>query len=101
MKTPKQSKPGTAALLSLADLIQGYARRLENLATWKEVLQQNEDAKAAGEHLDMTALLREIQASHFAGTENDAGFFVVCRMAKSHAEIIFQTDAALDGIHNQ
>jgi hypothetical protein len=101
MKTPKQSQPGTADLLLLADSIQGQARQLENLATWRNVLLQNEDAKMAGEHLDMTALLREIQASRFAGTENDAGFFIVCHMAERHAETVFQTDAALDGIHDK
>jgi hypothetical protein len=96
MKTPKHLQPGTADLLLVADLIQGYARRLENLATWRNVLLRNSEARAAAEHLDMTALLREIQASRFAGNQTDAGFFIVCRMAESHAESIFETDRELN-----
>ena len=101
MKTSNQPQPGAADLLMFADMIQGQARRLEILATWRDLLLQNEDAKAAGEHLDMTTLLREIQASRFSGNQTDAGFFIVCRMAASHAETVFQTDAALDGIHDK
>ena len=84
-----------AALLPLADRIQGHARRLENLAVWRDVLQRNFNAQAAGEHRGMAALLRDIQASRFAGTETDVGFFIVCQMAESHAETIFDTDPEL------
>jgi hypothetical protein len=96
MKKPIQPQPGAADLLLFADSIQGCARRLENLATWKDVLTQNEDAKAAGEHLERTALLREIQASRFAGIDTDIGFFVVSHMAERHAETIFETDRELN-----
>jgi hypothetical protein len=41
MKTSNQPRPGAAELLLLADLIQGYARRLENLVTWQDVLQRH------------------------------------------------------------
>jgi len=101
MKTPNKSQPEAAALLRLADMIQGYARRLEVLATWRDVLLQNSDAKAAGEHLGMADLLRDIQASRFAGVNNDVGFFTICRMAERHADTIFQADAGLDGINSQ
>lgn len=86
----------TQVLLPLADRIQGHARRLENLATWRDVLQRHSGAQAAGEQLGMTALLRDIQASRFAGTETDVGFFIVCQMAERHAETVFDTDQALN-----
>ena len=96
MKKPPQSQHSAAALLPLADMIQGYARRLEILATWRDVLLQNEDAKAAGEHRSMAALLRVIQASRFVGINTDVGFFVICHMAERHAETIFETDRELN-----
>jgi hypothetical protein len=93
--------PAQIELLLFAALILGHGRRLENLATWRDVLQRNSAAKAAGEHLDMTALLRHIQASRFAGTETDAGFFIVCQMAECHAETIFETDPELKELSDQ
>jgi hypothetical protein len=96
MKTSSQPRPGAAELLLFADLIQGYARRLENLATWRDTLLRNSDAQAAGEHLCMAALLREIQALRFAGIDTDVGFFIVCHMAERHAESIFETDRKLN-----
>jgi hypothetical protein len=96
MKTSNQPRSGAAALLLFADLIQGYARRLENLATWRDTLLRNSDAQAAGEHLGMAALLREIQALRFAGIDTDVGFFIVCHMAERHAESIFETDRKLN-----
>src|ERR1022692_2404524 len=96
MKKPPQSQHSSAALLPLADLILGHARRLENMATWRDVLQRHSDAKAAGEHLGMAALLRHIQASRFAGMDTEAGFFIVCHMAERHAETIFETDRQLN-----
>ena len=96
MKTSNQPRPGAAELLLFADLIQGHARRLENLATWRDVLQRNSDARAAGEHLGMAALLRHIQASRFAGMDTDVGFFIVCHMAERHAKSIFETDRKLN-----
>jgi hypothetical protein len=96
MKKPPQSQHSAAALLPLADMIQGYARRLENLATWRDTLLRNSDAQAAGEHLGMAALLREIQALRFAGVDADVGFFIVCHMAERHAETIFETDRKLN-----
>ena len=96
MKKPPQSQHSAAALLSLADSIQGYARRLEILATWRDVLLRNADAKAAGEHRSMAALLRVIQASRFVGIDTDVGFFVICHMAERHAETIFETDRELN-----
>ena len=100
-KATKHLQPGAAELLSLADMVRGHARRIENLATWRDVLQRNFDAQAAGEHLGMADLLREIQASRFAGIDNDVGFFIICQMAERHAETIMMTDAGLDGIHSQ
>jgi hypothetical protein len=88
--------PAQIELLLFADLIQDYARRLENMATWRDVLQRNSDARAAGEHLGMAALLRHIQASRFAGMDTDVGFFIVCHMAERHAETIFETDRQLN-----
>ena len=99
MKTPNKSQPEAAALLRLADMIQGYARRLEVLATWRDVLLQNSDAKAAGEHRNSAYLLRVIQASRFAGIDTEVGFFVICHIAECHAETIFRTDAALNELH--
>ena len=93
MKKTPQSQYNEAALLPLADVIQGHARRLEILATWRGVLQRNSEARAAGEHLSMAALLRDIQAS----LDTDVGFFITCHMAERHAE----TDAALDRIHDK
>jgi len=93
--TDDRTSNDVAALLPLADRIQGHARRLENLAVWRDVLQRNFNAQAAGEHRGMAALLRDIQASRFAGTETDVGFFIVCQMAESHAETIFDTDPEL------
>jgi hypothetical protein len=80
-------------------MIQGYARRLEVLATWRDVLLQNSDAKAAGEHRNSAYLLRVIQASRFAGIDTEVGFFVICHIAECHAETIFRTDAALNELH--
>jgi hypothetical protein len=94
--TPAHSQLGTSDALLFADLMLGHARRLENLATWRDVLQRNSDARAAGEHLGMAALLRDIQASRFGGTETDAGFFIVCHMAEHHAETIFDADTELN-----
>jgi len=96
MKTSNQPRSGAAALLLFADMIQGYARRLENMATWRDTLLRNSDAQAAGEHLGMAALLREIQALRFAGIDTDVGFFIVCHMAERHAESIFETDRKLN-----
>jgi len=96
MKTSNHHRPGAAELLLFADLIQGYARRLENMATWRDTLLRNSDAQAAGEHLGMAALLREIQALRFAGIDTDVSFFIVCHMAERHAESIFETDRKLN-----
>ena len=96
MKTSNQPRPDAAELLLFADLIQGYARRLDNLATWRDTLLRNSDAQAAGEHLGMAALLREIQALRFAGIDTDVSFFIVCHMAERHAESIFETDRKLN-----
>ena len=88
--------PAQIELLLFADLMLGQARRLENLATWRDVLQRYFNAPAAGEHLGMAALLRNIQALRFAGIEPDVSFFIVCQMAESHAETIFDTDPELN-----
>jgi hypothetical protein len=101
MKTSNHPQPGAAELLLSADLIQGYARRLENLATWRDTLLRNSDAKAAGDNLGMAALLRDIQASRFAGIDTDVGFFVVCQMAERHAETIFETDRQLNELSSK
>jgi len=95
MTPTNQPQPSTADLLRFADLIQGYARRLENLATWRDVLQRDCDAQAAGEHLAMAALLRSIQASRADGLDGDGHFVIICHMAEDHAETIFDTDPEL------
>jgi len=93
--------PAQTDLLLFADSIQGHARRLKNLATWNDVLQQNAAAKAAGEPPDTTTLLRVFQASRFNVIDNDVGFFIVCLMAESHAENIFETDRELNELRGK
>lgn len=88
--------PAQIELLLFADLILGQARRLENLATWRDVLQRYFNAPSAGEHLGMAAMLRNIQALRFAGIEPDVSFFNVWLVAESHAETIFDTDPELN-----
>ena len=101
MKKQTQPRHGAADLMLFADSIQGHARRLKNLATWNDVIQQNAAARAAGEPPDTTTLLRVFQASRFNGIDNDVGFFIVCLMAESHAENIFETDRELNELRGK
>jgi hypothetical protein len=101
MKTPTPPHPGTADLLRFADLIRGYGRRLENLATWKDRLDRQLSAQAAGEQPDIATLLRDIQARRCAGTETDVAFFVICQMAEHHAETIWDMDPELNELCDQ
>jgi hypothetical protein len=100
MNTPP---PDTIAadLLRFADLIQGHARRLENLATWKDRLDRQLSAQAAGEDPGRAGLLRDIQARRCAGTETDAAFFVICQMAEQHADAIWDMDPELNELCDQ
>jgi hypothetical protein len=81
-------------LLLLADSIQGYVRRLETLGTWREVLQRN----ATTTDRSMPALLRDIQAWHAAGVQNDVGFFLVCLMGEAYARQVFDSDPELNAL---
>jgi len=94
-KTSKQSKPSAAALLPLADLIQGYARRLENLATWRDVLQRHYYRVEAGEAPH--DFIRFLQAWRESGVDkDDVAFFTISWQAEQSADEIFETDAKLN-----
>ena len=94
-KTSKQSKPSASALLSLADMIQGYARRLENLATWRDVLQRHYYGGEAGEAPH--DLIRFQQAWRESGEDkDDVAFFTISWQAERSADEIFETDTKLN-----
>jgi len=95
MKTSNQPRPGIADLLLLADVIQGHARRLENLATWRDVLQRHYNAVEAGDARH--GLSRFWQAWRESGEDNDdAAFFAISWRAERLADEIFETDTKLN-----
>ena len=98
MKIPNQPQPGTADLLLFADLIQAHARRLENLATWRDRLDRNLRAVEAGEEPHGSKdLLQLAQAQRDPGSDNDeALFFTIACLAEHWAESVFDTDQALN-----
>ena len=96
-KTSEQSKPSAAALLSLADLIQGYARRLENLATWQDVLRRHYNAVETGEAPH--DFIRFQQAWRESGEDkDDVAFFAISWQAERLADEIFETDTKLNDL---
>ena len=98
MKTQNQPRPGAAELFSFADLIQGYARRLENLATWRDVLQRHYYAAEAGE--SPHGLTRFQQAWRESGEDkDDVVFFTISWQAERSVEGIFETDTKLNELY--
>ena len=94
-KTSKQSKPGAAEILLIVDLIQGYARRLENMATGRDVLQRHHNAVEAGEAPH--DLIRFQQAWRESGEDkDDVAFFAISWQAERLADEIFETDTKLN-----
>jgi hypothetical protein len=87
-----------AALLQLAERIQACARRLENLATWRERLQRHFGAVEAGEQEDAPdAVLRLQQALRDSGEGNDdSAFFTISWLAEMWAENVFDADPELN-----
>ena len=94
-ETVKPIPMNTDNLLRIADLIQGHARKLEHLATWKEVFKRSPYSKQEGENIDVVSLLRFFQASKCARMQTDADFFIICTLAEDYAEIVFDTDQEL------
>ena len=95
MKTQNQPRPGAAELLLFADLIQGYARRLENMATWRDVLQRHYYRVEAGEAPH--DFIRFLQAWRESGVDkDDVAFFTISWQAEQSADEIFETDAKLN-----
>ena len=95
MKTQNQSRPGAAELLLFADLIQGHARRLENLATWRDVLLRHYYGIEAGEAPH--DLIRFQQAWRESGEDkDDVAFFTISWQAERSADEIFETDTKLN-----
>jgi hypothetical protein len=98
VKIPNQPQPGTADLLLFADLIQGQARRLENLATWRDRLDRHSSAEEDGKPAHTSDdLLRLQQAWRDSGEgDEDAAFFTIACLAEHWAESVFDTDPALN-----
>jgi hypothetical protein len=95
MKTPRQPQHSAADLLLFADLIQGYARRLENLATWRDVLQRHYYGGEAGEAPH--DFIRFLQAWRESGVDkDDVAFFTISWQAEQSADEIFETDTKLN-----
>jgi hypothetical protein len=95
MKTPRQPQHSAADLLLFADLIHGYARRLENLVTWQDVLQRHYYAVEAGE--SPHDLTRFQQAWRESGEDkDDVAFFTISWQAERSADEIFETDTKLN-----
>jgi len=98
MNASNESLPGVAALLLLADRIQGHARRLENLATWPDRLERHSRAVEAGEAAHgRDELLRLAQARRDSGQDKgEKAFFMISWLAESWAETVFDTDPELN-----
>jgi hypothetical protein len=89
-----------ADVLALAERIQADARRLENLATWRDRLDRHSSAEEAGEPAHTSDdLLRLQQARRDSGEgDEDAAFFTIACLAEHWAESVFDTDPALNGL---
>ena len=98
MNASNESLPGVAALLLLADRIQGHARRLENLATWPDRLERHSRAVEAGEAAHgRDELLRLAQARRDSGGDKgEKAFFTISWLAEMWAETVFDTDPELN-----
>lgn len=95
--TPIDTLPDAAALLPLAERIQAHARRLENLATWRERLDRHCSAEEDEPALTMDALLRLQQARRDSGEgDEEAAFFTIAWLAERWAESVLDTDPALN-----
>ena len=86
-----------AYILALAERIQAHARRLENLATWRDRFDRNLRAVEAGEEpRGSKNLLLLAQAQRDSGSDNDeALFFTIAWLAEHWAESVFDTDPAM------
>jgi hypothetical protein len=88
-----------ADVLALAERIQAHARRLENLATWRDRLDRHSSAEEDGKPAPHTSddLLRLQQAWRDSGEgDEDAAFFTIACLAEHWAESVFDTDPALN-----
>jgi hypothetical protein len=87
-----------AYILALAERIQAHARRLENLATWRDRLDRHSSAEEDGEPAHTSDdLLRLQQAWRDSGEgDDDAAFFTIACLAEHWAESVFDTDPALN-----
>ena len=99
MKTPNQPHPDAADLLVFANLIQGHARRLENMGVWQDVQRRSSNAGAEGESRSLAGLIRLVQASRVAENDADKDFLIICLMGESFADTIFENDPELDELH--
>lgn len=100
MKTPNQHQhqPGAAHKLLLADLLLGYARRLENLGAKRARLERHVSAFEAGEvaHNPEGELLLSARTQRDAGVvTDDALFFIIAWLAERSVEHIYETDVEL------
>ena len=103
MKKPTQPRPGAAELLLFADMIQGYARRLENLATWQDRLKRHltaPDETGRPGWCGDSLLLAQLQRD--SGDKNDDElFFIIAMHAEMAVEDIFETDRELNRLHEK
>jgi hypothetical protein len=85
-------------LLSLAERIQSYARRLENLATWRDRIKRHFSAAQDGESAQgADHVLRLGQALRDSGKSYaDVAFFDIAWFAESWVESIFDRDPELN-----
>jgi hypothetical protein len=99
MKT-KQTKPGASGALLFADMMIGYSRRLENLATKQARLERFASAVEAGEVPHDCDLLGAARALRDAGKINDdALFFIVSWLAERSVEDVFEKDGELNRLN--
>jgi hypothetical protein len=100
MNTPPHPSP--ADLRRFADLIQGQARRLANLATWRDDLDRHLSAIQAGESPGGADYqLRLIQARRDSGDDADVAFFRIAWLAHRWADDAFVTDEKLSEIDDK
>src|ERR1022692_413738 len=97
MKAMPPTSNSAAALLPLAERIQAYARRLENLATWQDRLKRHFSAEEDGEQArGADDGLRLQQAWRDSGERSDdTAFFTISWLAEMWAETVFDTDPEL------
>ena len=91
-----------AAFLSLAYRIQSHARRLENLATWRDRLKRHVSAEDGEPAYGGDDFLRLHQACRDSGERSDdTAFFTISWFAESWAELVSDTDSELKELSDQ